>query len=115
MYKGGFKDDLYHGKGMYTYIDNSVYQGDFENGLRHGIGTYTCNTYKYIGEWKENYKSGIGTYYLLDGYVFEVEIKDNIIVEGTLIKENQNNIELKNIDISIDEKEKLNDIITKNN
>ena len=38
---GEFKDDLFHGKGVLTLSDGSVYEGDFKDDLYHGKGDYT--------------------------------------------------------------------------
>lgn len=81
-YEGEFKDDLFEGTGKISYKNNAIYEGDFKKGKKDGIGTFICRTYKYIGEWKENTKGEVGTYYLDDKVTIEVIIKDNIIVEG---------------------------------
>ncbi|MCU9810593.1 hypothetical protein [Paraclostridium sp. AKS81] len=63
-----------------------------------------------MGEWKEDKKSGIGTYYLLNGTKIEVCIKDEIITKGEVIREGKENREIKNIDISKNEKEVIKNI-----
>ncbi len=41
VYKGNFKDGLYHGQGELTRADGTSYVGNFENGQFHGSGVYT--------------------------------------------------------------------------
>jgi hypothetical protein len=41
IYKGEFKNGLYHGKGDKTSKNNYHYIGDFEHGREHGFGTET--------------------------------------------------------------------------
>ncbi|MGL5641059.1 MAG: hypothetical protein ACRDDM_02255, partial [Paraclostridium sp.] len=110
IYKGDFKDNLFEGKGIYLYKDKSVYEGDYVKGLRCGIGTYTCEMYRYIGEWKEDNKQGVGTYYLKDGSKIEVIINDNVIINGTHIKTNGEEYEIHNVDITEGEKPIIKDI-----
>ncbi len=38
-YEGQFKDDQWHGNGIYHYGDGAFYIGGFENGNFHGFGT----------------------------------------------------------------------------
>jgi len=55
MYIGEFKNDLPHGKGVYTYEDGSYYKGMFTNGVRQGEkGKYTWKDTTILkGEWKD--------------------------------------------------------------
>ncbi|MGL5317010.1 MAG: hypothetical protein ACRC92_27370, partial [Peptostreptococcaceae bacterium] len=64
--------------------------------------TYTCRSYKYIGEWKDDFKGEIGTYHLPNQVTLDVIIKDKQIVEGTYkLKDEEEkyiyNINLENI------------------
>lgn len=98
-YEGEFKDDLFEGTGRYTYNDKSIYEGDFKKGKKEGIGTFICKSYKYIGEWKENNKGEIGTYYLDNKAIIDVIIKDNIIVEGVYKHNGEDDRYIYNIDL----------------
>ena len=49
-YVGEFKDNKYHGQGIYTYGDESQWAGD-----------------KYVGEYKDDKRHGQGTYTFADG------------------------------------------------
>ena len=100
IYEGDFKDDLFEGVGRYTYYDSSIYEGDFKNGKREGVGTYTCNLYKYIGEWNQDKKGRIGSYYLSSKAILDVVIEDEKIVQGIYKVEDENNRYLFDIDIS---------------
>jgi len=64
-YKGGFKDDKYHGKGSLDYDNGMKYIGDFKNGVIHGIGTlYYANGEKWFtGEYYKGKAHGKGIYY----------------------------------------------------
>ena len=43
-YTGDYNEEgKYHGRGECYWIDGSKYIGDWENGLRHGIGQMTYN------------------------------------------------------------------------
>jgi len=58
-YKGQWKNDQQHGKGIEKWFDNSTYEGEFKNGKKHGQGTYKwANGSIYIGEWRNNVISG---------------------------------------------------------
>jgi len=39
-YLGQFKDDLYHGKGLYTWNDSRTYYGEWSKGNRNGHGIH---------------------------------------------------------------------------
>lgn len=56
QYRGDWKDNKLHGKGIFTYKNGDKYEGDWQNGLRHGLGTFFVfkdNKYicRYHGEW----------------------------------------------------------------
>jgi hypothetical protein len=40
VYEGLFCDEQYHGTGMFTYQDGSVYEGNWFRGTRFGHGHY---------------------------------------------------------------------------
>ena len=39
-YEGYFLDDLFHGKGKFTYDNGKEYTGDFYQGKAHGSGVF---------------------------------------------------------------------------
>ena len=79
-----------------------------EEGL-HGIGTYVCSLYKYIGEWKNDKKGKIGTYYLNSKVVIDTVIEGNIL--NGVYKANDEEKYINNIDLnSIEERELLENI-----
>ncbi len=41
LYKGEFKDNKFHGKGVYHYRSGKIFDGYFMNGKKHGKGTIT--------------------------------------------------------------------------
>jgi len=66
-YVGEYKDNKRHGQGTYTYADGTKYVGEHKDGKYHGQGTYTWNTApnkgdKYVGEYKDGKQNGYGTY-----------------------------------------------------
>jgi antitoxin component YwqK of YwqJK toxin-antitoxin module len=63
LYKGGFKDGAFHGKGeLFDFEGNLVYKGDFENGAYHGSGILDRSSVdvKYIGEFQKGQIHGTG-------------------------------------------------------
>ncbi|KAL7492816.1 hypothetical protein ACHAWT_007918 [Skeletonema menzelii] len=87
MYEGGWKRNKEHGKGTLMSPDRSriIYQGDWEKGRMQGQGTYyyydalnnSKVSSKYIGEFKENLRHGIGIYTLPDGSIYDGEWREN--------------------------------------
>lgn len=64
-YKGQWKDNCRHGKGLLEFCDGAKYQGDFYLNEIHGKGTYTFNdTSYYIGDFIGGEQNGYGKYYL---------------------------------------------------
>ena len=71
-YVGEFKDDEYHGQGIYTYSSGKKYEGEFKDGNFDGQGTETLlDGQKYVGEWKDD-KKWNGTVYNKDGSILSV-------------------------------------------
>lgn len=61
-YSGKSKKGFAHGRGIAKGRD--TYEGSFKKGLPDGKGTYTWSTgEKYIGEWDEGKRDGVGIYY----------------------------------------------------
>jgi hypothetical protein len=62
IYTGEFKDDSLTGKGVATYASGDKYVGEFKNGLRNAFGTYThANGNVYVGQYKDGKRNGKGT------------------------------------------------------
>ena len=63
IYKGEFKNYLWHGKGHIFYPNKDIYIGDFINDNKHGKGVYIfASGETYDGEWINDRKNGKGTY-----------------------------------------------------
>ncbi|WP_443636098.1 trypsin-like peptidase domain-containing protein [Candidatus Njordibacter sp. Uisw_058] len=105
-YVGGWKNDKRNGKGKYTYADGTVKEGIWEDGKLQGLktasaepnavsnlpdcpsgknvrwhkcfGNYTYdNGNKYVGEWKDNQKTGQGIFTWKSGNIYVGQFKDN--------------------------------------
>lgn len=83
LYEGEWKRNKEHGYGRVMTSDRTriIYEGEFERGRMQGRGTYyydegesfkfTEAGARYIGEFKENMRHGIGKYYLPDKSFYE--------------------------------------------
>ena len=117
MYKGEWKDDKMHWKGMYIFNGGNRYKGDWFEGDMHGKGIrkfnkgyyegdfvhdkkegkgkflYTADAEKgdiFEGEWKDDKKKGKGVYKYKNGDIYEGEWKDDeVIGELKLIKKGE--------------------------
>lgn len=71
-YEGNFLQGKKHGFGVQFYPGGAVrYKGDFRNDQRSGEGTYYfTNGDKYVGNFLDNVPQGKGTYYYSDGERF---------------------------------------------
>ena len=67
-----------HGKGtLINKTDNSKYIGEFKNGLRHGLGTvFLGDGLKLTGKWKNSQLPKSGTYEYPSGQLYEGNLKD---------------------------------------
>jgi len=66
-YTGEFKNGLYNGQGIISYVD-AIYDGGWKDGLYHGQGTFTVdNVATYTGAWKKGKKDGEGIMTFADG------------------------------------------------
>lgn len=78
VYKGNFKDDKIHGKGVLTIPKKGKYSGNFSKGKKNGYGTYTfSNGDVYIGNWKNDKMSGYGTYKFKNGEKYVGNFSNN--------------------------------------
>lgn len=57
-YTGDYKNDKFHGSGIYSYGDGTKYIGEFKNGLPNGKGIYT---YLDGSKYESEFKNGKGT------------------------------------------------------
>ena len=65
MYKGQWKDDLYHGKGVERINKNTiVYDGDFVEGKKHGKGKLEFSDNYYEGDFENGMFHGQGKFYI---------------------------------------------------
>ncbi len=75
------------GKGMYEYIDGSVYDGEWRDGKRHGQGEYQDDYGSYDGAWIDDKQHGKGTYKQNDGVIYVGDFVNNRLEgKGTLTK-----------------------------
>ena len=87
MYEGEWKRNKEHGKGILMSPDRKriIYEGDWEKGRMQGKGSYYYydalnnekETSKYIGDFKENLRHGLGVYTLPDGSIYDGEWREN--------------------------------------
>lgn len=83
LYEGNFCDEFYHGIGMYTYKDGSVYEGSWHRGTRFGHGHYRSSEgWAYEGFYDTNrrHREGIitwpdGSCYMGDWYYDKIQGK----------------------------------------
>lgn len=62
-YEGQIVNGLFHGKGKFTWGDNSTYEGDWYLGMRHGKGKRIYqNKNWYEGDFIKDKKQGRGTF-----------------------------------------------------
>lgn len=60
---GDWKDDKFHGKGIYIFNRGDRYEGELSGGVKQGYGRYFyINGNKYEGEWANDRKHGEGVY-----------------------------------------------------
>lgn len=63
-YEGNFQENVFEGKGKFTFKDGRQYTGDFHQGLKAGQGTMVwANGNKYIGAWQDDVQHGIGIFF----------------------------------------------------
>ncbi|CAD8125882.1 unnamed protein product [Paramecium sonneborni] len=62
LYEGSFMRDKKDGIGFELLKQNQFYYGTYLNGLPHGEGVFWSKNQKYIGQWHQGKKHGIGWY-----------------------------------------------------
>ncbi len=76
-YIGDFKNDKYHGSGIYTFMNGDKYSGDFKDGNFNGSGILVySNGDTYVGEFKDGAYNGLGRTTNANGDTFIGEFKD---------------------------------------
>jgi hypothetical protein len=76
IYEGEFKDDLYHGYGVYTWTNGNRYEGMWEKNRREGQVTWISGKQssspgdRYQGQWYLDQKHGEGHYFQANGDTF---------------------------------------------
>jgi hypothetical protein len=71
VYEGLFCDELFHGVGMYTYKDGSVYEGQWHRGNRFGHGHMrSVAGWSYEGNFDKDRKHGEGVMSFADGATY---------------------------------------------
>ena len=78
VYRGGFLDGKFHGKGQMTHNDGVRYSGRFENGLLEGWGTMSTPEGFYAGEFKKGMPDGRGSMVHKDGTKYEGMFEDGL-------------------------------------
>ncbi len=79
VYEGSFKDDMRHGDGTLTYGNGDVYSGSFLNNLRHGKGMLVSSgKYQYEGYYHNNLKEGTGILTFENGDTYNGEFKKDL-------------------------------------
>jgi len=57
VYAGSWKNDKFHGHGVYLYDNFEIYEGDLNNGAKNGHGMYYYkNGNRFEGEFIDNFK-----------------------------------------------------------
>lgn len=76
-YEGQIIKKMKHGKGIYTWLDGTVYIGYWSNDLEHGYGEKIyANGDVYRGYWKYGTFDAQGTYVWKNGQSYEGQWKD---------------------------------------
>eukprot|EP00535_Pseudo-nitzschia_heimii_P008612 CAMPEP_0197177120 /NCGR_PEP_ID=MMETSP1423-20130617/2839_1 /TAXON_ID=476441 /ORGANISM="Pseudo-nitzschia heimii, Strain UNC1101" /LENGTH=1107 /DNA_ID=CAMNT_0042626619 /DNA_START=55 /DNA_END=3378 /DNA_ORIENTATION=+ len=88
MYEGEWKRNKEHGYGKLMSSDRKkiIYEGEWERGRMQGTGTYYYISShpdqlgpRYVGEFRENLRNGIGRYFLPDGSVYDGQWRDGVM------------------------------------
>ena len=66
------KDGKKNGKGVYRWLDGSIYEGEYKNDMRHGKGRFMwANGETYSGDYRNDERTGKGIYLWPDGSRYE--------------------------------------------
>ncbi|AFU70520.1 hypothetical protein P700755_003949 [Psychroflexus torquis ATCC 700755] len=102
LYQGEWKEDRFDGIGFYSYNNGDFYIGDWQDGIQNGTGTIETRLYKYTGDissgvvsgygeidykkegdiykgnFSQNIKSSLGTYFYKNGNKYEGEFQNDL-------------------------------------
>lgn len=100
-YQGEWRNGKRHGFGVWKSIDiggENTYEGDFQNDMFHGRGFYTWPIFRYYGEWKFNKQNGRGIQLYNDGLIEDGVFQDGIFIKppSTTIDDIKRNLEKEN-------------------
>lgn len=76
VYDGEFVNGLYHGYGIYSWINGDRYEGMWKNNRREGEGMWLWGKNssspgdRYQGQWHDDQKNGYGKYIQADGDIY---------------------------------------------
>ena len=79
IYEGEWKNDRIEGKGEMTWVTGEKYIGDWKNNEKDGLGIqyYSNKNKEYEGNFKNGFFEGKGVYYYDDGNRYEGDWKNN--------------------------------------
>jgi hypothetical protein len=75
-YVGDFLNNKQHGQGVITYPEHDPngavsYNGEWKEDKKSGTGTFLWKSgNRYVGEWKDDYRSGKGTFFWANGQTY---------------------------------------------
>ena len=79
VYEGDYRDDLRDGKGKFLWSNGESYTGDYLKDGRTGKGIYHWpDGSKYNGEFLSGKRQGLGTYHSTEGSIYEGEWFDDL-------------------------------------
>jgi hypothetical protein len=70
-YEGSFRNNKFHGHGMFNNEPNGVFEGEFIDGVMNGTGKYSKGSERYAGEFKNGLFHGHGMYCYSNGDRYE--------------------------------------------
>ncbi len=78
--KGCASGDCFNGPGILVRENQERYEGNFANGKKHGFGVqfYPGGAVRYKGDFREDSRSGQGTYYFTNGDKYVGYFLDNV-------------------------------------
>ena len=94
MYKGGFANDKFNGKGKYIWNNNNKeYNGNFLDGKMHGNGILKWNNNMYYkGRFNNGIKEGKGEFGFINGDKFLFEFINGLPNDKGYLIENNNKL-----------------------